>query len=115
MNLSYVRELLAISIVFSELGKPLFKVVAFKGFGNHKGVDYVIFVQVFCKFLLYSQLQFYQEKLLAHLEQICEVVGKYTGFPKINKVNHNLEEFLRVIMNRVFYVLLRRVCSFLKF
>jgi len=56
MNLSYVRELLAISIVFSELGKPLFKVVAFKGFGNHKGVDYVIFVQVFCKFLLNSQL-----------------------------------------------------------
>ena len=93
----------------------MFEVAAFKSFGNHKGVDNVIFVQVFCKFLLYSKLQFYQEKLLAHLEQISEVIREYTGLPKINKVNHYLEEILRVILDRVFYDLLRRVCLLLKF
>ena len=93
----------------------MFEVVAFKSFGNHKGVDNVIFVQVFCKFLLYSKLQFYQEKLLAHLEQISEVIREYTGLPKINKVNHYLEKILRVIVDRVFYDLLRRVCLLLKF
>lgn len=79
----------------------MLQIVALERFGNHACVSEIVAIYVVSEQRLHSQLQLDQKELLANLKQVNQIIRADSRFSKVDEVNDDLEQLLRMLLHNM--------------